>query len=119
MVGGCAGKERQVTGTVTWQDAPLADGIINLIALDPTVPAVSGKIVNGKFALHTLPGTKKVEIYASREVGDYLPHMGMKARDMYIPEIYNARSKLTMEVSASGNNHFKFELPEKPVPGSE
>lgn len=120
LVTGCAGwKERKVTGTVHWEDAPLAEGTINLIPTDPTVPAVSGKIVDGKFELYTLPGTKQVEIWASREVGEFLPHMGMKARAMYIPEIYNARTKLTMEVHASGENHFTFALPEKASPSGD
>jgi hypothetical protein len=113
LITGCAGKERKVTGSVTWKGAPLAEGTINLIATDPTVPAVSGKIVHGEFEVYALPGSKQVEIWASREVGEYLPEMGMKAREMYIPEIYNARTRLTMEVSPSGENRFTFDLPEK------
>lgn len=111
---GCGSRERRVTGTVTWEGQSLDEGTINLIALDPTVPAVSARIVAGKYEIVTLPGAKKVEIYASRAIGEFLPHMGMHARVMYIPEEYNARSVLTMEVSATGENQFSFELPEKP-----
>lgn len=107
---GCASRERKVTGAVTWDGQPLKDGTINLIPLDPTIPAVSAKIVNGAYEVLALPGMKKVEIYASRSVGEFLPHMGMAAQEMYIPEEYNARSTLTADVSATGDNQFSFEL---------
>jgi hypothetical protein len=115
LVAGCsASSTRKVTGTASWQGTPIAEGTINLIPLDPAVPAVSGKIVDGKFELLALPGEKKVEIYATRAAGAVVPEMGMAGREMYIPEEYNARSKLTMNVSASGDNHFTFDLPDKP-----
>jgi len=112
---GCLGsRERKVSGTVTWEGKPVPDGTINLIPTDPNLPAATGKIVNGAYEVFAVPGPKKVEIYASREVGEFLPHMGMAAREMYIPEEYNALSTLTLEVGASGENTYSFELPEKP-----
>ena len=110
----CGQRTCQVSGTVTWEGQPIDDGTINLIPTDPTVPAVSTRIVAGKYTITTLPGAKKVEIWASRAVGEFLPHMGMHAREMYIPEEYNARSVLEVEVRAARANHFSFDLPIQP-----
>ncbi|MBY0527646.1 MAG: hypothetical protein K2R98_29885 [Gemmataceae bacterium] len=114
LLGGCiGGKERKVSGTVTWNDEPIKEGHINFIELDGN-GAISGKIVNGKYEVMCLPGTKRVEIYATRATTDKIdPAMGMAPREMYIPERFNARTQLTSEVSTS-ENRFDFHLKEEP-----
>jgi hypothetical protein len=103
-----------VTGTVTWNGAPLPDGSIVFMAADDKAAPAAGVIQGGTFAFAAQAGKKKVEIRAIREVGEVIPVMGVKARQSYIPAQYNSQTILTAEVLPGGPNQFAFDLKDTP-----
>jgi hypothetical protein len=100
----------EVTGTVTWNGAPLADGDILFEPADGKGVPGAGKIAGGQFRLRTTPGKKKVQIHATRDTGKIDPVMQSPVREPFIPERYNARTTLTRDITAGGDNHFVFDL---------
>jgi hypothetical protein len=107
---GCASPETvEVSGSVTWEGAPVPHGDITFFDLDPHVPAAAGKIVDGAYAFRCKPGKKRVEISSYRLSGKKTPE-GKSIGEMYIPEQYNSNSTLTADVTLDGENQFKFTL---------
>lgn len=102
----------EVSGTVTFDGQPVADGSITLDSDDPTLASDAGTIAAGRFRFLASAGKKKVRIRASREV----PQPGPKdvPRDPkfaeYIPAKYHENSKLAIEVTPDGENRFDFPL---------
>jgi len=101
-----------VSGTVTFDGAPVAQGEIVFRDAAGQEKSYGGQISNGKYSFDSSPGAKKVEISAMREVpgewdtsnpGEKVPLM-----EQYIPEKYNAESTLTAKVT--GANTINFEL---------
>jgi hypothetical protein len=116
-LGGCGPSgpaKYKVTGNVTWNGSPLPEGQIVFTPEDPKVSADAGKIVNGAFDVLVKPGSKRVEIYASREGTKVDPAMGAAPREAYIPERYNAKTILKADVTPGGENRFTYTLTEKP-----
>jgi hypothetical protein len=100
-----------VSGTVTLDGAPLADGEINFITRETAALDVL-PIKNGKFEGQAKAGKRRVEIKAFREE-EVVPMPGadpQRTRVNYIPPQYNANSKLTAEVTPDGANQFTFEV---------
>ena len=104
-----------VTGTVTWNGSPLAQGNILFTSEDGKGLPDPGVIKEGKYRLEVKPGKKKVEIHADREVGEPDPVMGARPRRSFIPAEYNTNTKLTAKVAPDGKNDFPFKL-EGPEP---
>jgi hypothetical protein len=100
-----------VTGSVTWNGQPVAEGIINFVADDMAVAPDSAKIVNGKYEARVKAGRKKVEIFGMRDKR-FNEAMGQMERESYIPPRFNALSTLTRDVQA-GENQFDFQLSDK------
>lgn len=83
-----------VSGTVTFDGAPVAEGDISFWDPDRQVGACGGKIVDGSYSFESSPGKKNVDITAYRAIpgkmdttsnpGEETPMM-----EMYIPEMYN------------------------------
>jgi hypothetical protein len=112
---GCIGGEKKtaaVSGTVTWNGAPLPDGDILFRPEDSSKVPEAGVIVDGKFQMEAKPGTNLVEVRACRP-SKFDPVMGATAPEPYIPLKYNAKTTLKAEVTAEGSNSFTFELKEK------
>jgi hypothetical protein len=99
-----------VTGTVTWNGAPLAEGDILFEPADGKGVPGAGKITAGRFRLRTTPGKKKIQVHATRDTGKIDPVMQSPVREALIPERFNARTTLTRDVTAGGDNHFVFDL---------
>ena len=99
-----------VTGKVTWNGSPLAQGNILFTAEDGKGVPDPGVIKEGKFRLEVKPGKKKVQIHADREVGEPDPVMGARPRRSFIPAEYNTNTKLTAEVTPGDKNEFTFGL---------
>jgi len=78
-------------------------------SLDEKVAPDSGTIVEGKFEFRAHAGRKRIEIHAER-VGQPDAELKMPTRIQFIPAKYNSQSKLTAEVSKTGDNHFDFPL---------
>lgn len=114
---GCAPsgpKTIQVSGDVTFDGTPIAQGDIVFSAADGAQGGCAGKIVNGKYTIDSTLGSKKVEIRAMREVPGKMdesnPGESVPMQEMYIPAKYNTDTQLTAEVSESGETTFDFEL---------
>lgn len=103
-----------VTGSVTFDEEPVADGEIVFLSVDNSAAPAAGKITAGSFSATVPPGPKKVEIRAARM--EPLPAgqtgaMGETETMVdYIPARYNAKTELTAEVEAGGKNQFTFAL---------
>jgi hypothetical protein len=114
---GCSRKETlEVSGHVTFDDAPVEKGEVSFIATDGSGATAGGVIENGAFRFETKPGSKRVEIRASRPLPANRqpnPEMGLAYED-YIPAQFNRDSKLTAEVSADGERTYQFDLKSKP-----
>ncbi len=107
---GCSRPETvEVSGSVTWEGAPMPHGDIVFFALDPHVPAAAGKIIDGAYTFRCKPGEKRVEIQASR-LSDKKTPEGRPIGEMYIPERYNTDSELTADEIPDGKNKFEFAL---------
>lgn len=113
LVSGCGSDSGTVpvTGKVTLDGVPLAEGDIIFRATDGT-PSHAGKIQNGAYSADVSPGEKQVEITAYREVpGKFRednPGERTPVREMYIPEQYNRKSTLKIEVSRGGEENFEL-----------
>jgi hypothetical protein len=99
----------EVSGSVTWEGAPMPHGDIVFVDLDPHVPAAAGKIVEGDYAFQCKPGNKRVEVSAYRLSGKKTP-AGKPIGEMYIPKKYNSESTLAAETTLDGENRFDFKL---------
>ena len=119
LVAGCGSqgpKTYEVGGTVTWQDVLIARGDIIFEPVDGSIIPSAGKIVDGKYRMRVTAGWQRVQIHASREVpGKIDPVMHSPVREDFIPERYNAKTTLKVEVREGGDNHWDFRLPEKGI----
>jgi hypothetical protein len=71
VVVGCARKPSYVTGTVTYEGAPVQSGYITFIPVDGQGASTGGQIVRGKYKVEDVsPGTKRVEIRAGAQLAD-------------------------------------------------
>ncbi len=110
---GCAKSEYvTVTGTVTWNGAPLPVGEVIFAPADNRTSPGAGKVEDGQFEFPSKPGTMRVEIQAVRDTGRFHPVDGYMITELYIPPRYNTESQLTAEVTRDGDNHFTFDLKE-------
>jgi hypothetical protein len=101
----------RVTGSVTLDGKPVPDGDIHFRSSDGRWGAEVGKIEGGKYQLMAKAGAKRVEISASRIIpGGARGGGGEPVPEEYIPEEYNAQSKLQAEVEAGAANVFDFNL---------
>ena len=106
-----------VSGTVTYNGQPLAEGDIIFFPATPGGVEYSGKVADGKFKFTTEAGSKRVKILASRQEGAVDPQMGAKPRRQFIPEKYSSGEKTELKaevteskVSETGKNEFTFTL---------
>lgn len=112
---GCAVQEKKtcaVTGKVTWNGKPLPDGDILLRPSDGIQVPEAGTIIDGAFEMQAKPGTNLVEIRACRP-SKFDPVMGATAPEPYIPDKYNNKTTLKVEVKQGEANAFTFDLREK------
>src|SRR4051794_12582293 len=96
-----------VTGAVSYNGTPVAEGDITLVPEDRSVRAEGGKIKDGAYSLQARAGKQRVEIRAARAVKE--GPMGPIYED-YIPAEFNAQSKLSADVTPAGKNEFHFHL---------
>jgi hypothetical protein len=103
-----------VRGTVTLDGAPLADGLINFVAVDLQSQTAGAKITEGQFEVAVPPGEKRVEIRAPKVSGkvkayDTPDSPLVDIVDELLPARYNSQSELTMTV-VEGTQEKAFEL---------
>ena len=119
LVAGCgpSGPQRYpVSGTVTFDGQPVADGFITFTPEGDDLAPDADKITDGKFEFEAQAGRKRVEILANRQPtgGQIDPVMNAVPLEQYIPPQYNSESTLSIEVKPDGENHFDFPLTSKP-----
>ena len=110
-------KTYPVTGTVTYEGKEVTNGDIFFVPTDPTMAPDAGKIEAGRFSARAKEGLCRVEITALNIGPDTPVVMGSPVAENYIPVHYNRESQLEVQVSASGENVFEFDLTSaKPKP---
>lgn len=126
---GCSGPSGPVTvnvsGTVTLDGEPVPNGEVMLLDPARQSPTYAGKITNGKFSFRTTPGRKQVSVTSPKEeegqqgavggiegdpVGPENPAIVITER---IPERYNEKTELEIEVLPSGSNTIPLDLTTK------
>jgi hypothetical protein len=122
---GCGEEPRSpqfpVSGKVTVDGKPLEQGLISFL---PSVsgPAASAPIEAGAFALDRTDGPGqgpyKVEIVSVQSTGRQVvspddPSVTIEETRNIIPTRYNARSDLLVQVSADGENAYRFDISSK------
>jgi hypothetical protein len=114
-----------VTGTVTLNDKPLASGFITFMPAGAEATQGGSVIQEGSYSIPSdqglVPGTYKVLITStgggSATQTDHvtdMPGMPPIPAKEAIPAEYNAKSTLTAEVKAGGENVFDFPLKGSP-----
>jgi hypothetical protein len=109
--GGDVGPEKHdVSGTVSYDGQAVAEGQITFIPEDTSVGGEGGEIKDGRYAAKARAGKNKVEIWATRVVPGKKGPMGEDLVEPYIPEKYNDKTTLSVEVG-SGKTEHNFDLP--------
>jgi len=117
---GDASGRQAISGTVTFQGKPLDQGTIQIISLDPGKQAISGGMIkDGKFSVTAdkglLPGKYRVRI-SSPDTGSAGAAPAMPgdpapvAKERIPPEYSGPESKLEIEITKGGKNHFDLEI---------
>jgi hypothetical protein len=118
LLAGCGeslpeGKPRAaISGTVTVDDKPLADGVVAFISqaegVNDTLP-----VTDGKFSGEVTAGERRVEIVGYKEAeaqaaGGYTPPGGATtSKENYLPAKYNTESTMKETVAAGKTFDFK------------
>ena len=105
-----------VSGTVTWNGAPLKSGTISF--LEPDKSSDAAPIVNGNFEVRTAPGEKNVGIIATKVVGESVDQergTETSIEHQYIPLKYNGKSELKASIS-NQNAGLTFDLTGEEIP---
>jgi hypothetical protein len=115
LAGGCSRGPAQskVTGNVTYQGQPVAQGEIIFADDRGGVAPAFATIADGRYELQTVAGKKTVRITASKETGKMIEGaMGAKfpERIDLIPPKYNTASTLVRTVEANGECVLDFPL---------
>lgn len=111
---GCGGGDGKVpvSGVVTFDGSPMPDGYITFTPEGGGTPEAA-PIAAGNYQVAVKPGTHRVEVEASRFVGEKNPIMGLQPREQYVPARYNSETSLRSEVTPTGENVFSFDLTSK------
>jgi hypothetical protein len=105
-IAGCGSSDGLVlvSGTVTYDGAPIPEGTIQFRALEGDQKAYAASIVDGKYEARVEPGPASVEVRASRFIeGKFVesnPGEFDQVGEMYIPEKYNSRTELKVTVES-------------------
>ncbi len=116
---GCSSEPDQSTvkGNVTLDGQPLANGLINFVAVDGGALTAEATITTGQYQAVVPPGEKRVEIRAPKVTGkqkmyDTPNSPSVEVVTELLPRRYNVDSTLTMTVE-DGEQEKSFELTAK------
>ncbi|WP_020471090.1 hypothetical protein [Zavarzinella formosa] len=101
-----------VSGTVTLDGKPLADGLI-YFKTQATGATNSLPVKDGKFEGNVEAGDRRVEINAYKVRTEGFGQMGGEVKESLIPKRFNTESTLTAKVAAGSPNQFNFEVTSK------
>jgi hypothetical protein len=104
-----------VSGTVTLNGKPLVTGDVIFYPETENMPAVMGKLEEGRYSFRAVAGRHRVSIQSvggkPRVVSPVMPPVF----EPLVPARYNRESTLTAEVQTTGHNHFDFALQSDPI----
>jgi len=107
---GCSSSQYPtVEGEVTLDGQPLQEGGISFVPLDGQTPTAGGSIQDGRYSLEVPPGTKRIEITATKVIGQRQAYEGdpnspmIDITESLIPERFNMRSELQFDVKPGVN----------------
>lgn len=116
LAAGCGqtGPRRPVSGTVTFEGTPVKIGRIQFF--DANGAAGGALIRDGAFHVPAeqglLPGTYRVWISVTAPAPELQePGTSSPPTRELVPEQYNAKTTLAVDVTAQGPNRFSFEIP--------
>lgn len=115
-----------VSGKVTWNGTPLEEGTISFMPRGESGVSTAAQIKNGDYSARVSPGKMIVKIYAERPLtpdeatalqnnpmsGSSMTPSGVEVKKQYIPENYNDRSSLFVEIQGNQKN-LDFQLESK------
>jgi hypothetical protein len=108
-VTGCGGSMRDVSGTVTFDGAPVPEGHIAFVP-EKGGAGGGGTITDGQYTARVPAGKSKVQITASKKMKLPPGQVGMYGDKeevrQYVPEKYNTQTELTADVSSPGPVNF-------------
>jgi hypothetical protein len=122
---GCGSNRIPIGGAVTFDGKPVAEGSISFEPVDGQGPSTGGKIADGRYELMgeaaPIPGKKTVRIVAVRKTGRKVLRGTLASPtpvlvdeiERFIPDIYNAQTTLTCDVSRDGTKEIDFNLKPK------
>lgn len=116
---GCGSPRRpgmsDVSGLVTLDGQPIAEGFITFESVDASYPPESAPIKLGQYKALARRGKSIVRIIASRQIGEQdFTAANPPAWEDYIPARYNERSELVAEIEPQGTNEIDFDLRSEP-----
>jgi hypothetical protein len=112
---GCSGNSKlSVSGQVTLDGAPLADGAISFTPIDGKGSNARAIIFDGKYQTDVTPGKKLARIEGFKTVAIKKVQYGSRMIDSedkrpIVPTKYNSESALEVEVDSSHREH-NFDL---------
>jgi len=107
-----------VAGTVTFDGAPLEEGIISFMPSGDSGISTGGQIKNGAYSLRVSPGKMIVKIYAERPLTPEeaaaiknnpmsqasMTPAGVEVKKQFLPEKYNDKSSLSADIQGNTKN---------------
>lgn len=123
LVVGCGETTVGVRGRVTLDQKPVEQGAISFEPADGKGSTSGAEIVDGEYELfdnaRITPGAKIVRIRATRKTGRVIPKMPGSSEMIeeykeFIPDVYNNRSTLKVDVAPGGIQELNFDLKSKP-----
>jgi hypothetical protein len=120
VAGGCGSKGYPISGKVTLDGEPIADGLIVFAPKSGSGPEGSGKIVNGQYSANVPSGECKVQITASKlmKLPDGQKGMYGKTEEVrgYVPPAFNSDTNLTADITGpKGDLDFILKSPATPL----
>lgn len=101
-------KRHAVSGEVTLDGVPVAEGNILFLPADTDSGADGARIEDGHYACQVTPGSKRVRITADRLIPGKTDRTGMPPHEQYIPARYNQATTLKADIDKSHDLDFKL-----------
>ncbi|MHB8902421.1 MAG: hypothetical protein ACYC6Y_26980 [Thermoguttaceae bacterium] len=99
----------EITGNVTLDGQPVDGGEVLFIPTDGAGSPDACPIAAGVFKGQVTPGSKRVEINATKDTGKVAPD-GLPDYQNFIPKQYNTESTLTAEIKGADTAPLNFAL---------
>ena len=106
---GCSDSAATVSGNVTMDGQPVAQGVITFVKQDGNLAREGAVIADGRFLAKLPPGEYKIELNSQKSVGTRT-QKGFDGKDEVVeltaelfPDRYNAKTTLTTKIAPGPN----------------